>query len=68
MFVIAVVIKDELSGLGQFLATERPLKLIKDAFYSTLKALFVLKIFKVLSWIFAHVEKIMTILKLTLGF
>ena len=33
------------SGLEQFLATESPLKMIKNAFYFTLKPLFVLKIF-----------------------
>ena len=31
--------------------------MIKNAFYFTLKALFVLKIFKFLSWLFDHVEK-----------
>ena len=46
-----------LSRLRQFLATESPLKMIKNAFYLTLKALFVLKITKFLSWLFAHVEK-----------
>ena len=34
-----------------------PLKIIKNAFYFTFKALFVLKIFKFLSWLFGHVEK-----------
>ena len=38
--------KGALSGLRQFLATERRLKMIKNAFYFTSKALFVLKIFK----------------------
>ena len=37
------------SGRRQFLATESPLKTIKNAFYFTLKALFALKIFKFLS-------------------
>ena len=37
-------IKGALSGLRQFLATEKPLKMMKNAFYFTLKALFVLKI------------------------
>ena len=41
--------KDALSGLRQFLATESPLKMMKNAFYFTLKALFGLKIFKFLS-------------------
>ena len=31
---------------------------MKNAFYFILKALFVLKIFKYLSWIFGHAEKI----------
>ena len=30
---------------------------LKNAFYFFLKALFVLKIFKFLSWLFGHVEK-----------
>ena len=46
-----------LSGLRQFLATESPLNMMKNAFYFTLKALFVLKIFEFFSWIFGHVEK-----------
>ena len=44
-------IKDTLSGLRQFLATESPLKMRKNAFYFTLKALLVLKIFQFLSCI-----------------
>ena len=43
--------------LRQFLANESPLKMIKNAFYFTSKALFVLKIFKFLSWLFGHVAK-----------
>ena len=42
-------LKDTLSGLRQFLVTESPLKMMKNTFYFTLKALFVLKIFKFLS-------------------
>ena len=38
--------KGALSGLRQFLATESPLKMMKYAFYFTLKALFVLNIFR----------------------
>ena len=38
-----------LLGLRQLLATESPLKIMKNAFYFTLKALFVLKMFKFLS-------------------
>ena len=30
---------------------------MKNAFYLILKALFVLKIFKILSWVFGHIEK-----------
>ena len=47
-------IKDALSGLRQFLATESLLKMIKDAFYFTLKALFAIKIFQFLPWLFGH--------------
>ena len=36
---------------------DSPLKMMKNAFYFILKALFVLKIFKLLSWVFGHVEK-----------
>ena len=36
---------------------ESPLKMMKNAFYFTLKALFVLKIQKFLSWVFCHAEK-----------
>ena len=45
------------SSLGQFLATESPLKMVKNAFYFTSKALFVLKLFKFLSLLFGHVAK-----------
>ena len=43
------LIKGALSDLRQFLAIENPLKMIKNAFYFTSKALFVLKIFDFLS-------------------
>ena len=36
---------------------ESPLKVIKNAFYFMLKALFVLEIFPFLSWLFGYVEK-----------
>ena len=36
---------------------EIPTKMIKTAFYFILNSLFVLKIFKFLSWPFVHVEK-----------
>ena len=41
-------LKGTLSDLRQILATESPLKVMKNAFYFTSKALFVLKIFKCL--------------------
>ena len=42
------VLKGELSGQGQFLATESPFKNDEECFYFTLKPLFVLKIYKFL--------------------
>ena len=36
---------------------ESPLKMMKNTFYFNLKALFVLKILKFLSWHFGHVEE-----------
>ena len=41
--------KGTLSGLRKFLATGSPLKMLKNIFYFTSKALFILKIFKFLS-------------------
>ena len=52
-----VFFKGTFSGLREFLSTESPLKMMKNAFYFTLKALFVLKIFNFLSLLFSHVEK-----------
>ena len=43
------IFKGTLSDLRQFLTNEIPLKMMKNAFYFTLKALFILKIFKILS-------------------
>ena len=54
---VLITFKGALSCLRQFLATVSPLKTIKNAFYFTLKALFVLKIVKFLSLLFGHVEK-----------
>ena len=34
-----------------------PVKIVKNTFYFILKALFVFKMFKVLSWLFRDVEK-----------
>ena len=50
-------LKGALSGLRQFLTTKSPLKMKKKAFNFTSKALFVLKMFKFLSWLFSHVAK-----------
>ena len=50
-------VKGGVEGLRKFWINESPLKMMKNAFYFTLKALFVLKIFKFLSWLFGHVEK-----------
>ena len=38
--------KGGLSGVGQFLTTESPFRMMKNAFYFTSKTLFVLKIFE----------------------
>ena len=43
------IIKGAPQGLRQILASESPLKKMKKAIYFTLKALFILKIFKFLS-------------------
>ena len=47
--IMLICIKGALSVLRRFLATESPLKMMKNAFYFTSKALFALKIFKFLS-------------------
>ena len=51
------LIRDILSDLRLAFATESPLKMMKNAFYSILKALSFLKIFKFLYSIFDHIEK-----------
>ena len=51
------LIKVPLSGLIQFLKTESLLKTMKNTFYFMLKALFILKIFTILFWLFGHVGK-----------
>ena len=50
-------IKSTLSGLRQFLTTANLFEMMNNAFYVTLKALFILKILKFLSRIFGLVEK-----------
>ena len=57
IFQEAELLKGPLSGLRQFLASESPLKLMKNAFYFTSKFIFVLKIVKFLSGLFGHVSK-----------
>ena len=53
-FIKSEYFKGALSGLRQFVATENTLKVMENAFYFTLKALFILKIFTFLSWRFGH--------------
>ena len=45
------------SKVWDFLINENLLKMMKNAFYFAIKALFVLKVFKFLSWLFGHVGK-----------
>ena len=47
--ILVIILKNVLSGLRQFLVTESLLKVMKNAFYFMLRALFVLKILKYLS-------------------
>ena len=47
--------KEALPGLRQFLATESLSKMMKNPFQFILKALFILKTFKFLSWFFTHI-------------
>ena len=54
---LRIAIKGALSGLRQFLTIKSPLKMMKNAFHFTSKALFVLKISKFLSWLFSLVAK-----------
>ena len=51
--VVCFAFKVALSGLRRFRATESPLKMMKNAFYSNLKTLFIQFLF----WIFGHVGK-----------
>ena len=46
-----------LSDLIQSLTTEISLKMLKNAFYFILQALYILKLIKALPWVFRHVEK-----------
>ena len=49
------LLKGALSSVRQFLETASPWKMMKNSFYFTLKALFILKIFKFLFRIFGHI-------------
>ena len=55
IFQASVPFKGALSDMRQFLATESPSHMIKNAFHFTLKVIFVLKISKFLIWLFGHV-------------
>ena len=52
-----MLIKGTLRGLRQFLATENPLRIMKNAFYFTLKAVSIINTFKFCSEFFDDVEK-----------
>ena len=51
------VINGPLLNLRQFLTTETPLNIMKNAFDFMLKALSIPEIFTFLSWTFGYVEK-----------
>ena len=57
IFINILCLKAHSQVWDNFLATERPLKIMKNAFYFTSKALFVLKLFKFLPSLFGHVAK-----------
>ena len=46
-----LLLKGALSGLRQFLATERLLKMMRNTFYFTSKVLFVFRILNFLAWL-----------------
>ena len=54
---IQIKFKQALSGLIQYLAAGSPIKMMKNAFYSSSKAYFIFKILKFFSWLFGHVGK-----------
>ena len=53
---LVATLKGIVLRLIQFLATESPLKMMKNAFYFTSKAPFVLKIFNFLSWLLVMLQ------------
>ena len=57
MLRVSINIKGAPWGPRLFLVPGSPLKMMKNAFYFTSIALFVLKIFKFLPWLFGHVEE-----------
>ena len=58
IYVFQLFVEGALSGLRQFLITESPLIIMKNAIYFTLEVLLVLKIFNFWSWLFGHVENV----------
>ena len=52
-----IVLKDELLKKIVICLIESPFEMTKNAFYFILKVLSVLKVFKILSWLFGHVGK-----------
>ena len=58
-YLFALVLKSDSHLPKKFFIcfNDNPSKIMKNAFYFILNALFVLKIFKFLSWLFGHVEK-----------
>ena len=58
-YFLSFVLKTGSHFLKHFFVSlvESPFKMMKSTFYFILKALFVLKIFKFLSWLFGHVEE-----------
>ena len=57
LLLIANIVKGAVLPLRQFLATENRRRLKKNTFYFIFKALVVIKMFKFLSWLFGHIEK-----------
>ena len=54
MCLLKILLKAHSEDWDNFLATENPLKMMTKAFYFTVKAIFVLKIFKFLSCLFGR--------------
>ena len=56
-YALELNVTGPLLGLRQFLTIERPVKMIKDAFYFMLRVFFIYELFSFLSWLFGYVEK-----------